>query len=80
MIKSAVEFLLLGLTSVLLFIVYERLRFNTGKEMLTEKMIRFLERIHQKTAPNYNDPEMRNYKLSEKVIVKEVYFQREIDS
>lgn len=44
-------FLILVFLSFLFLTVSERVRFSTGKEMLIDKLIRFLEEIHRRTAP-----------------------------
>lgn len=68
-------FSILGLLSVLSFSIFERIRFINGKEMITDKFLSFLQKIYDRTAPkNSDEPEIHDYHLSDKAILRIVYF------
>ena len=47
----------------------------TGKKMLTEKLIGFLEKVYQRTeSQNIIKKDVNTYQLTEKVFVTRVYF------
>ena len=66
-------FWLLGL---FLFIVFvERTRYMTGKQMLIERFITYLEGVHRRTSPKDCEiVKVREYALSDKVKVMELQF------
>lgn len=49
MLNNFVLFIVSGFLAVFTLIIYERVRFMTGKKMLTEKLIGFLEKVHRRT-------------------------------
>ena len=64
-----------GFLTVFSFLIYERVRFITGKKILIEKLIDFLEKIHRRTEPqNKIEKDVRTYHLTERVNVTRVYF------
>ncbi len=70
-------FSLLTVTAFML-VAMERLRWTSGKEMLTDKFITYLDDINRRTAPDNNkDGEVRGYSLSDKVQVKKFYFHEQ---
>lgn len=65
----------LGFLSVFLFAIFERIKFIAGKEMITDKFLSFLQKIYDRPDPrNSKVPEERDYHISDKVIVRKVYF------
>lgn len=67
--------MVLGFSAVFSFFIYERVMFATGKKMLIEKLIDFLDEIHRRTEPrNKIEKDVRTYHLTERVNVTRVYF------
>ncbi|WP_407310827.1 hypothetical protein [Desulfosporosinus sp. SB140] len=79
-----VEAVLAGISIVvillLFFIVLERYQVASGKEMFTDKCINYLEKIHNLTALKSDEKaDVREYYLSGKVKIMEVYFHERPD-
>lgn len=63
---------------LLFFIVIERFRFISGKEMFINKCINNLEEIHNLTAPERDEEVyVREYYLFDKVKIMELYFHKQ---
>ncbi|SPF42964.1 hypothetical protein SBF1_2690002 [Candidatus Desulfosporosinus infrequens] len=64
---------LIGL--LIIYMIVERWRFETGKHMFIDKFITYLEGVHRRTAPKDCEiVNVREYSLSDKVKVMELQF------
>ncbi|MGC7870866.1 hypothetical protein ACPUYX_04960 [Desulfosporosinus sp. SYSU MS00001] len=67
--------IVLGVLAAFSFIIFERARLMTGRKMLTEKLIDFLEKVYQRTDPqNKIEKDVQIYQLTERAFVTKVYF------
>jgi hypothetical protein len=67
---------LIALLASLLFmyIIIERYRYASGKEIFTDKLINHLEYIHNKTAPKSNETiDIREYNMTDRLKIVELY-------
>lgn len=75
LLEGVLAVFLLLVVIVFVFVLIERLRLASGKELFTDRFIRYLEGIHRQTAPKDSEkPHVRDYQLSDKVRVRKVYF------
>lgn len=59
---------------LLIFILIERLRLASGREMFTDRFINYLEGIHYRTAPENNEKiNVREYNLTDRLKIMELY-------
>lgn len=77
MLNYLLEGVIAGVSLLLLFVIIERVRFVTGKEMLTDRLLVYLEGVHRRTAPKEDEEmEIQEYPLSDKVKVMELHFHK----
>lgn len=75
MLKDLLDGVILGILLFIIFVIIERIRFANSKMILTDKFLVFLEEMHRRTAPKeVGGMDIREYALSDKVRVKELYF------
>lgn len=76
MLNVILEIVIVCVLLLLTITIIERVRFSSGRELLVDKMLVFLEGIHRKTAPK-NEEEMNweEYPLTEKVKIRKLYFR-----
>ncbi|MDR3600609.1 MAG: hypothetical protein P4L49_09060 [Desulfosporosinus sp.] len=75
MLNCLLEGIIAGVSLLAIFEIIERVRIATGKEMLIDKMLAFLEEVYQRTAPAPNDHKEMDWQgcdLPDKV--KVIYF------
>ena len=74
MLNFLLEVIIVGVLLLAIFEIIERVRIATGREMLTDKMLAFLEGVYQRTAPNddHKNMDLRGCDLSDKAQV--IYF------
>ncbi|SPF39537.1 hypothetical protein SBF1_210005 [Candidatus Desulfosporosinus infrequens] len=74
MLNYLLEGIIVGVSLVAIFEIIERVRIAVGKEMLTDKILAFLEDVYHRTAPNDDRIEMdwQGCDLPDKV--KVIYF------
>ena len=58
MLKYLLMGIIVGVSLLAIFEIIERVRIATGKEMLTDKILAFLEDVYHRTAPNDDCREM----------------------
>lgn len=74
MLNYLLEGVLAGSSLLVIFVIIERVRITTGKEKLIDKLLVFLEDVHQRSAPNANtEMDLRGCNLPDKVQVIELY-------
>ncbi len=73
MLNYLLEGVILLVSLLAIFEIIERIRIATGKEMLLDKMLAYLEDVYKRTAPsNHKEMDLRECDLPEKVQV--IYF------
>lgn len=73
MLNYVLEGIILGVSFLVIFVISERVRIATGKEMLIDKLLAYLEIVYQRTAPNdHKEIDLRGCDLPDKV--KIIYF------
>ncbi|MDR3539420.1 MAG: hypothetical protein P4L69_00390 [Desulfosporosinus sp.] len=75
MLDYLLEGIIVGVSLLAIFEIIERVRVATGKKLLTDKILAFLEDIYQRTAPNddHKEIDLRGCDLPDKV--KVIYFK-----
>ena len=72
---NLLEGVLLVVSLLVIFAIIERIRIATGKEVLIDKLIRFVENIYLRTAPNdHKEIDLRGCPLPGKVQLVKIYF------
>jgi len=75
MLNHLLEGVILGVSLLVIFVIIERVRIATGKEMLIDKLLAYLEDVYQMTAPKANkEIDLRGCDLPDKVQLIELYF------
>jgi len=76
MLNYLLEGIIAGVLLLAIFEISERIRIAVGKEILTDKMLAFLEEVYQRTAPNdHKEMNWRGCDLPDNV--KVIYFNDE---
>ena len=77
MLNYLLEAIIVGVSLVAIFEIIERVRIAVGREMLTDKILAFLEDVYHRTAPNDDHIEMdwQGCDLPDKV--KVIYYNDE---
>ena len=76
MLDVILEIIIVSVLLLFTITIIERLRFSSGKELLVDKILVFLEGIHRKTAPkNEEGMDCEEYPLTEKVKIRNLYFR-----
>jgi hypothetical protein len=75
MLNDLLEGFLAMVSLLVIFVIIERVRIVTGKEMLIEKFLAFLQNFYQRSAPEANmEKDLRGCDLPDKVQLIELYF------
>ena len=75
MLNYLLEGVILAVSLLVIFVIIERVRIATGKEMLIDKLLACLENVYQRTAPkDQKEMDLRGCDLPDKVQVIELYF------
>lgn len=75
MLNYLLEGVIVGVSLLVVFVIIERIRIATGKEMLIDKLLAFLEDVHGRTAPKANkEMDLAGCDLPDKVQVIELHF------
>jgi len=72
---NLLEGVILVVSLLVIFVIIERIRIATGKEVLIDKLIRFVENVYLRTTPNeHKEIDLRGCHLPGKVQLVKVYF------
>jgi hypothetical protein len=75
MMNYLLEGIIVVVLLLVIFVIIERIRIATGKKMLIDKLLAFLEDVYQRTAPKSNkEMDLRGCDLPDKVQLIELYF------
>ena len=75
MLNYLLEGIIVGVLLLVIFVIIERVRIATGKEMLIDRFVAYLEDVYQRSAPKTNkEMDLRGCDLPDKVHVIELYF------
>lgn len=75
MLNYLLEGVTLGVSLLVMFVIIERFRITTGKEMLIDKLLTYLEDVYQRTTPiDYKEIDLRGCDLPDKVKAIELHF------
>ena len=75
MLNYLLERVIFGVSSLVIFVMIERIRIAFGKELLIDKLLRHLGNVYQRTAPNdHQEMDLRGYNLPAKTQLIELYF------
>jgi hypothetical protein len=75
LVKAALAGISIMAALLLIFTLTEWLRLASGKELYTDKLIAYLEDIHNKTTPGYTgEVDVRAYYRQGNIKIMEIYF------
>ena len=73
---NLLEGVILVVSLLVIFVIIERIRIATGKEVLIDKLIRFVENVYLRTAPNdHKEIDLRGCNLPGKANLVKIYFK-----
>lgn len=75
MLNYLVKGTILGVPLLVIFVIIERIRIAFGKEIIIDKLLAYLEKVYQLTAPkDHEEMNLRGCNLPEKIQVVRLYF------
>ena len=75
MLNYLFQGVIIGVSLLVIYVIIERVRIATGKEMLIDKLLACLENVYQRTAPkDHKEMDLRGCDLPDNVQLITLYF------